>query len=80
MQKDVYIRFTRSLLMMSILAILGRIYRYYFKCNYPKNSDLHPFYYIFGIYIKLLALKKNKSHKLSISEINDFGRRGYLNT
>ena len=37
------------------------------------------FYCIFGIYIKFTTfLEKNERHSLSISEIIDSGRRGYL--
>ena len=45
------------------------------------KNFLSCFYCIFGIYIKLWTFwkKKNEPHSLSISEIIDSEKRGYLN-
>ena len=72
---------TRWLRMPSIFLIIGRIYRYPFNCNYQTNKDilLH-FYCVIEIYIKFGTFwKKKEPHSLSIPEIVDSERRGYLN-
>ena len=65
---------------LSILVVIGRIYRYQFKCVCRKNQRVFVFFYwIFGIYVKFRTFWKRKSaHSLSISEVIDSERRAYL--
>ena len=67
----------------SILVVIGRIYRYQFKCNSLKrkiNSNFK-FYCSFRICIKFWTFwkkKKNEPHSLSISEVIDSEKRASL--
>ena len=67
---------------MSILVVIGRIYRYQFQCNYLKNQK--KFVKLFIACLEFILnveyfKKKNESHSISISEVIDFERRAYLN-
>ena len=69
------------LLMTSNLIITKRIYRYQFRCNYLKNQRYFQlFHCIFRICIKFWTFWQNiESYSLTISEIIDSKRHGYLN-
>ena len=60
---------TRWLPTTSILVVMGRIYRYQFKCNYLKKQsyflDFFFFFCIIGIYIKFWTFWK-KRRKMSL--------------
>ena len=66
--------------MRYIFIIVGRIYRYHFKCNYDKPKTFCCFFNAFlESALNLKHFEKNDLYSLSISVIIDFERRGYLN-
>ena len=68
----------RSLPMMSILVIIGRIYRYHLKCDYPNNERLFAciLLHFWNLHLILSISNETEPHSLSISEIIDL--RDYL--
>ena len=65
--------------MTHTVALVERIYCYYFKCIYLKNEKCFAISYcILSFYIKFCAFSKKKKalQLLSISEFTDFKRRG----
>ena len=75
------IALTRSIRMAYIFLMIGRIYGFHLKYIYLKNQrHFTGFCSIFAVCIKFGTFrKKNDPHSLSISEIINSERRGYLN-
>ena len=68
-----------SLRMTGIVALIERIYCYYFKSIYLKNERIFAISYcILRFYIKFLAISKKKLYSLRIPEFIDFKTRAYL--
>ena len=72
---------TRWLPTASILLVIGWIYLYQFKCNYLKNQKYFAaiLWGFWNLNLILNSFKINEPYSLSISEISDSKRRGYLN-
>ena len=71
---------TRWLLTTSILVVIGIIYLYQFKFNFVKNRKTYccSFRLILESTLNFKHFGKNELHSLSISDIIESERRGYL--
>ena len=64
----------------NILVVIGRIYRYRYKCNYLKPKRVCSIFLAFlESKLNFEHFKENEPHSFSVSEIIDSERRGYSN-
>ena len=65
----------------SILVVIGRSYRYQFKCNYLKNQKRFAalLFAVLESALNFEPSEKNGPHCLNISEIIYSEKRAYLN-
>ena len=65
--------------MTNILVIIGRILRKHFKCIYRKKKSFFSFLlYFWNLHKVFNILKKNKPYTLSIFDILNSKKSGYL--